>query len=155
MSSKREHLYPLQITSHIRICMVTSLMMFNFTSNSHLSLYLTRYCQNLNSQLDLKRYFYTADIILEFWSGIRGSINHYRNYSIERKNAVGKSFSLYYNDLARWLFMTLAFSGILSTGWFGIPLIPKYFLYGKINIVSSLFALFSALGSIWGVIPFL
>jgi tRNA G46 methylase TrmB len=68
---------------------------------------------------------------------------------------VGKSFSLYYNDLARWLFITLAFSGILSTGWFGIPLIPKYFLYGKINIVSSLFALFSALGSIWGVMAYL
>ncbi|MFL6441682.1 MAG: hypothetical protein ACJ702_06970, partial [Nitrososphaeraceae archaeon] len=68
---------------------------------------------------------------------------------------MGKSFSLYYNDLARWLFMTLAFSGILSTGWFGIPLIPKYFLYGKINIVSSLFALFSALGSIWGVMAYL
>jgi len=51
--------------------------------------------------------------------------------------------------------MTLAFTGILSTGWFGIPLIPKYFLYGKINIVSSLFALFSALGSIWGVMAYL
>jgi tRNA G46 methylase TrmB len=51
--------------------------------------------------------------------------------------------------------MTLAFSGILSTGWFGIPLIPKYFLYGKIDIVSSLFALFSALGSIWGVMAYL
>jgi hypothetical protein len=51
--------------------------------------------------------------------------------------------------------MTLAFSGILSTGWFGIPLIPKYFLYGKINIVSSLFALFSALGSIWGIMAYL
>jgi hypothetical protein len=51
--------------------------------------------------------------------------------------------------------MTLAFSGILSTGWFGIPLIPKYFLYGKINIVSGLFALFSALGSIWGVMAYL
>jgi hypothetical protein len=51
--------------------------------------------------------------------------------------------------------MTLAFSGILSTGWFGIPLIPKYFLYGKINMLSSLFALLSALGSIWGVMAYL
>ena len=51
--------------------------------------------------------------------------------------------------------MTLALSGILSTGWFGIPLLPKYFLYGKINIISSLFALFSALGSIWGVMAYL
>ena len=51
--------------------------------------------------------------------------------------------------------MTLALTGILSTGWFGIPLIPKYFLYAKINIVSSLFALLSALGSIWGVMAYL
>jgi hypothetical protein len=51
--------------------------------------------------------------------------------------------------------MTLVFSGILSTGWFGIPLIPKYFLYGKINILSSLFALLSSLGSIWGVMAYL
>ena len=51
--------------------------------------------------------------------------------------------------------MTLAFSGILSTGWFGIPLIPKYFLYDKINMLSSIFALFSALGSIWGVMAYL
>jgi len=51
--------------------------------------------------------------------------------------------------------MTLALTGILSTGWFGIPLIPKYFLYGKINIVSSIFALFSALGTIWGVMAYL
>jgi hypothetical protein len=51
--------------------------------------------------------------------------------------------------------MTLAFTGILSTGWFGIPLIPKYFLYGKINLVSSIFALFSGLGSIWGVMAYI
>ncbi|HJT48491.1 MAG TPA: hypothetical protein VJ729_09940 [Nitrososphaeraceae archaeon] len=51
--------------------------------------------------------------------------------------------------------MTLAFTGILSTGWFGIPLIPKYFLYGKINLLSSIFALFSGLGSIWGVMAYI
>jgi hypothetical protein len=51
--------------------------------------------------------------------------------------------------------MTLALTGILSTGWFGIPLIPKYFLYGKINLVSSIFALFSGLGSIWGVMAYI
>jgi tRNA G46 methylase TrmB len=62
--------------------------------------------------------------------------------------------SLYYYDLARWLFISLAFSGILSTGWFGIPLVPKYFLYGKISITSGLFTLFSALGTIWGVLAY-
>jgi hypothetical protein len=65
-----------------------------------------------------------------------------------------KSFSLYYNDLSRWLFITLAFTGILSTGWFGIPLAPRYFLYNEIDILSGLFALFSALGTIWGVMAY-
>src|SRR5919197_1880619 len=50
--------------------------------------------------------------------------------------------------------MTLAFSGILSAGWFGIPLVPKYFLYGKVNIVSGLFALFSTLGCVWGLMAY-
>lgn len=65
-----------------------------------------------------------------------------------------KSFSLFYNDLSRWLFITLAFTGILSTGWFGIPLAPRYFLYNEIDILSGLFALFSALGTIWGVMAY-
>jgi hypothetical protein len=65
-----------------------------------------------------------------------------------------KSFSLFYNDLARWLFITLAFTGILSTGWFGIPLVPSYFLHNEIAVLSSLFTLFSALGTIWGVMAY-
>lgn len=65
-----------------------------------------------------------------------------------------KSFSLFYNDLARWLFITLAFTGILSTGWFGIPLVPSYFLRNEIDILSSIFTLFSALGTIWGVMAY-
>jgi DNA-directed RNA polymerase subunit F len=65
-----------------------------------------------------------------------------------------KSFSLFYNDLSRWLFITLLFTGILSTGWFGIPLAPRYFLYNEIDILSGLFALFSALGTIWGVMAY-
>ena len=65
-----------------------------------------------------------------------------------------KSFSLFYNDLARWLFITLAFTGILSTGWFGIPLVPNYFLRNEIDILASIFTLFSALGTIWGVMAY-
>ncbi len=64
------------------------------------------------------------------------------------------SFSLLYNDLARWLFLTLAFIGILSTGWFGIPLVPKYFLHNEIDIIPTLFALFSALGTVWGAMAY-
>ena len=70
------------------------------------------------------------------------------------RNLNAKSFSLYYNDLARWLFITLTFTGILSTGWFGIPLAPRYFLYNEIDIIAGLFSLFSALGTIWGVMAY-
>ena len=70
------------------------------------------------------------------------------------RNLNAKSFSLYYNDLARWLFITLTFTGLLSTGWFGIPLAPRYFLYNEIDIVAGLFSLFSALGAIWGVMAY-
>lgn len=65
-----------------------------------------------------------------------------------------KSFSLLYNDLARWLFITLAFTGMLSTGWFGIPLAPRFFLYNEIDLLYALFALFSALGTIWGAMAY-
>ena len=70
-------------------------------------------------------------------------------------NRGGKSFSLYYNDLVRWLFITLAFLGIVSTGWFGIPLAPRYFLHAQIDIISGLSTLFSALGTIWGVMAYI
>ena len=76
------------------------------------------------------------------------------NSSHANRKVNGKSFSLYYNDLARWLFITLAFSGLLSTGWFGIPLAPKYLADNEIDIRASLFTLFSALGTIWGVMGY-
>ncbi len=64
------------------------------------------------------------------------------------------SFSLLYNDLARWLSITLVFTGMLSTGWFGIPLVPRYLALNQVDIEASLFTLFSALGSIWGVMAY-
>ncbi|HJT85711.1 MAG TPA: HD domain-containing protein [Nitrososphaeraceae archaeon] len=65
-----------------------------------------------------------------------------------------KSFSLYYYDLARSLFVTLAFTGILSTGWFGIPLAPHYFTDTPIDNLDVAFTILSALGSIWGVMAY-
>jgi tRNA G46 methylase TrmB len=66
----------------------------------------------------------------------------------------GLYFSIHYHNLARYLFITLAFTGLLSTGWFGIPLIPNYFIGNQVNILASLFTLFSALGTIWGVMAY-
>ena len=64
-------------------------------------------------------------------------------------------FSLFYHDIARWLFIILTFAGLLATGWFGIPLLPKYFLDpSAIDIFADLSTLFSALGTIWGVMAY-
>ncbi|HEU4604859.1 MAG TPA: hypothetical protein VFS46_01340 [Nitrososphaera sp.] len=66
----------------------------------------------------------------------------------------GLFFSLDHHNLARYLFITLAFTGLLSTGWFGIPLIPNYLIGNQVNILAGLFTLFSALGTIWGVMAY-
>ncbi len=63
-------------------------------------------------------------------------------------------FSLQYHNLARYLFITLAFAGLLSSGWFGIPLIPQYFVYNEVDILAGIFTLFSSLGTIWGVMAY-
>jgi hypothetical protein len=65
-----------------------------------------------------------------------------------------RSFSLYYNEIARWLFITLAFSGLLATGWFGIPLVPIYFTTNQVDILAVILTLFSALGTIWGAMAY-
>jgi tRNA G46 methylase TrmB len=71
-----------------------------------------------------------------------------------RARGSGLYFSLNYHNLARYLFITLAFAGLLSTGWFGIPLIPTYLLGDQVNMLASIFTLFSALGTIWGVMAY-
>jgi hypothetical protein len=59
-----------------------------------------------------------------------------------------------YHNYARYLFITLAFAGLLSTGWFGIPLIPQYLISNEVDILPSIFTLFSSLGTIWGVMAY-
>ncbi|MEP0826119.1 MAG: hypothetical protein HRF40_11595, partial [Nitrososphaera sp.] len=63
-------------------------------------------------------------------------------------------FSIRYHNLARYLFITMAFAGLLSTGWFGIPLIPHYLVGDPVDLISAIFTLFSALGTIWGVMAY-
>lgn len=89
---------------------------------------------------------------MKFGPDIKDYCNNNSSYAKLKVN--GKSFSLYYNNLARWLFITLAFSGLLATGWFGIPLASKYLSNDEIDILASLFTLFSALGTIWGVMGY-
>ena len=116
-------------------------------------------CLRLNLRLKYTIYnrlcigiFIRQALALRFGPDTNCDRNNQNSY-VKRKDN-GKSFSLYYNDLARWLFITLAFSGILSTGWFGIPLAPRYFLSGEVDLISGLFALLSALGTIWGIMAY-
>lgn len=66
----------------------------------------------------------------------------------------GLFFSIHYHNLARYLFITLAFAGLLSTGWFGIPLVPHYLVGDPVDLLSATFTIFSALGTIWGVMAY-
>ena len=43
---------------------------------------------------------------------------------------------------------------MLSTGWFGIPLIPQYLISYEVDILAGIFTLFSSLGTIWGVMAY-
>jgi hypothetical protein len=63
-------------------------------------------------------------------------------------------FSIAYHNFARYLFITLAFAGLLSTGWFGIPLIPQYLISNEVDMLAGIFTLFSSLGTIWGVMAY-
>ncbi|MGI0029419.1 MAG: hypothetical protein ACREAQ_06895, partial [Nitrososphaera sp.] len=64
------------------------------------------------------------------------------------------SLSIQHHTTARYLFITLTFAGLLSTGWFGIPLIPKYFINNSMDLVAGIYTLFSALGAIWGIMAY-
>ncbi len=62
--------------------------------------------------------------------------------------------SIQHHTTARYLFITLTFAGLLSTGWFGIPLIPKYFIDNSMELLPGIYTLLSALGTIWGIMAY-
>ncbi len=62
-----------------------------------------------------------------------------------------KSFSLFYNDIARAFFLSLFFAGMLSCFVFGIELALNYAIHDKFDIFYFSFTLLSGLGTIWGL----
>lgn len=62
-----------------------------------------------------------------------------------------KSFSLFYNDIARWFFLFLFFAGMFSCYVFGIQLALNYAIHYKFDFFYFSFTLLSGLGTIWGV----
>src|SRR6266487_3161361 len=65
-----------------------------------------------------------------------------------------KSFSLFYNDLARWFFFFMFFSGMLSSYVFGIQLALNYAIHDEFDFLYIIFTIFSVLGTIWGIMAF-
>ena len=62
-----------------------------------------------------------------------------------------KSFSLFYNDIARWFFLFLFFGAMFSSYLFGIQLALNYAIHDKFDFVYFLLTLFSGLGTVWGI----
>ena len=62
-----------------------------------------------------------------------------------------KSFSLFYNDVARWFFLFLFFGAMFSSYLFGIQLALNYAIHDKFDFVYFLLTLFSGLGTVWGI----
>jgi hypothetical protein len=62
-----------------------------------------------------------------------------------------KSFSLFYNDIARWFFLFLFFAGLFSCYVFGIQLALNYAVYDNFNLFYFTFTILSGLGTIWGI----
>ncbi|MDW0174305.1 MAG: hypothetical protein QOK56_09750, partial [Nitrososphaeraceae archaeon] len=62
-----------------------------------------------------------------------------------------KSFSLVYNDIARWFFLFLFFGAMFSSYVFGIQLALNYAIHDKFDFVYFLLTLFSGLGTVWGI----
>ncbi|MGV8107623.1 MAG: hypothetical protein ACP5OH_07625, partial [Nitrososphaerota archaeon] len=67
-------------------------------------------------------------------------------------NYIGqKSFSLFYNDVARGFFLFLFFAGMFSCFVFGIQLALNYAIHDKFDIFYFSFTVLSGLGTIWGL----
>ena len=62
-----------------------------------------------------------------------------------------KSFSLFYNDVARSFFLFLFFGAMFSSYLFGIQLALNYPVDDEFDFVYFLLTLFSGLGTVWGV----
>src|SRR4029079_888298 len=68
-----------------------------------------------------------------------------------RNNRYSKSFSLFYNDVARWFFLFLFFGAMLSSYLFGILLALSYAIDDKFDLVYFVLTLLSGLGTLWGI----
>lgn len=65
-----------------------------------------------------------------------------------------KSFSLYFNELARKFFIALACASGLSALFFGTGLLTLYYSSRVINFISLIFLVLSLLGFIWGIMAY-
>ena len=62
-----------------------------------------------------------------------------------------KSFSLFYNELARWFFLFMFFAGMFSAYVLGVQFALNYAVNGKIEFTDLIFTTFSILATVWGI----
>lgn len=82
------------------------------------------------------------------------------NFNKDRKS-IGSSnnkekwtLNLTYYNYAKGFFITLSFVSMISTGFFGIPLISSFFLDKDIDLWNITFTITSLLGCIWGYMAY-
>ena len=64
------------------------------------------------------------------------------------------TISLLHYDYAKGFFIAVSFISMITTGFFGIPLISKFFLNKNIDSIHLIYTIFSLLGCIWGFMAY-
>jgi hypothetical protein len=73
---------------------------------------------------------------------------------ISTKSSPQRTISLLHYAYAKGFFIALSFGSMITSGFFGIPLISNFFLNKNIDLIYLIFAIFSLLGCIWGFMAY-
>jgi tRNA G46 methylase TrmB len=80
--------------------------------------------------------------------------NFYRDRETSMNEYPKWTISLLHHDLIKGFFIALSFSSMISTGYYGIPLVSNIFSNKSIDLNNVVFAVFSLLGWIWGFMAY-
>ncbi|MER5175613.1 MAG: hypothetical protein ABJB73_07535 [Candidatus Nitrosocosmicus sp.] len=64
------------------------------------------------------------------------------------------TISLLHHDHAKGFFIAVSFISMITTGFFGIPLISNFFLNKNIDSIHWIYTIFSLIGCIWGFMAY-
>jgi hypothetical protein len=80
--------------------------------------------------------------------------NFYRDREVSMNEHPKWTTSLLHYNIVKGLFIALSFSSMISTGFFGIPVVSNLFSNKNIDLLYLIYAIFSFLGWIWGFMAY-